>query len=192
MPSAYSLPSTPEAQPAIINRIMTEQAAFANELERALAGDSAYTPPSHILEGIGDSLAHAATPGAPHTIYAELWHIAFWQQITIDWVCGIETPCPEHASLGFPSQSDVAREPWPQLLARFFDTNQEAAAVASDTTRLDQLIRCPSPADQPTRTMTVREQLESLAAHNAYHFGRIVLLRQLNGAWPPASGGFTW
>jgi hypothetical protein len=40
--------------------------------------------------------------------------------------------------------------------------------------------------------MTVREQLESLAAHDAYHFGRIVLLRQLCGAWPPKSGGFTW
>ena len=37
--------------------------------------------------------------------------------------------------------------------------------------------------------MTVREQLESLAAHNAYHFGRIVLLRQLRQAWPPPSGG---
>jgi hypothetical protein len=31
------------------------------------------------------------------------------------------------------------------------------------------------------RMMTVREQLESLGAHNAYHFGRIVLLRQLLG-----------
>jgi hypothetical protein len=40
--------------------------------------------------------------------------------------------------------------------------------------------------------MTVREQLESLGAHNAYHFGRIVLLRQLMGLWPPPSGGFSW
>jgi hypothetical protein len=31
----------------------------------------------------------------------------------------------------------------------------------------------------PVRVMTVREQLESLGAHNAYHFGRIVLLRQV-------------
>ena len=37
-----------------------------------------------------------------------------------------------------------------------------------------------------------REQLESLATHNAYHFGRICLLRQLCGAWPPASGGDSW
>jgi hypothetical protein len=40
--------------------------------------------------------------------------------------------------------------------------------------------------------MTVREQLESFAAHNAYHLGRVVLLRQLMGSWPPPSGGLTW
>jgi len=38
----------------------------------------------------------------------------------------------------------------------------------------------------------VRDQLISLASHNAYHFGRIVLLRQLMQSWPPTSGGFTW
>jgi hypothetical protein len=58
--------------------------------------------------------------------------------------------------------------------------------------RLDVEVRCPSRPGQPTRTMTVREQLESLGAHNAYHFGRIVLLRQLLGLWPPPSGGFSW
>ena len=40
--------------------------------------------------------------------------------------------------------------------------------------------------------MTVGEQLESFAAHNAYHFGRIVLLRQMLGSWPPPSDGLTW
>jgi hypothetical protein len=40
--------------------------------------------------------------------------------------------------------------------------------------------------------MTVREQLESLTAHNGYHLGRIVLLRQLLGIWPPPAGGDTW
>jgi hypothetical protein len=40
--------------------------------------------------------------------------------------------------------------------------------------------------------MTIRDQLISLASHNAYHLGRIVVLRQLLGAWPPASGGFSW
>ena len=43
---------------------------------------------------------------------------------------------------------------------------------------------CSPRPGNPVRIMTVREQLESLAAHNAYHFGRIVLLRQLRQAWP--------
>ncbi|MGB0122183.1 MAG: hypothetical protein WBP63_02040, partial [Silvibacterium sp.] len=86
----------------------------------------------------------------------------------------------------------IENESWDQLRQRFFRTNQQAGAAAADTQKLEQQVRCPSPAGQPTRTMSIREQLESLAAHNAYHFGRIVLLRQLNGAWPPKSGGFTW
>ena len=40
--------------------------------------------------------------------------------------------------------------------------------------------------------MTVGEQLVSLAAHDSYHFGRIVVLRQMLGVWPPKSGGFSW
>ncbi|HUB52846.1 MAG TPA: hypothetical protein VL986_11885, partial [Terracidiphilus sp.] len=63
---------------------------------------------------------------------------------------------------------------------------------ANDPSRLSRLVRCPSRPGQPTRTMTVLEQLENLAAHNAYHLGRIVLLRQLLGAWPPPSGGDSW
>jgi uncharacterized damage-inducible protein DinB len=171
---------------------MSENEKFTNELERALVGDSAAAAPSHILEGITDTLAHHTIAGAPHTIYGELWHITFWQEITLDWIQGIETPNPERASLGFPSEQDISREIWQQLCQRFFRGNQQAGAAARDGNRLDQLIRCPSPPGHPTRTMSVREQLESLAAHNAYHFGRIVLLRQLNRSWPPASGGFSW
>ncbi|HEY1949185.1 MAG TPA: DinB family protein [Bryobacteraceae bacterium] len=163
-----------------------------NELERALTGASAAAPPSHILEGVSSELAQRTIPGAPHTIYQELWHIAFWQQVTLDWVHGTETPFPAHAAAGFPSEADVRRESWNQLCQRFLRSSQEAAAVTREPQKLDQSIRCPSPPGVPVRIMSVREQLESLVAHNAYHFGRIVLLRQLNQAWPPASGGFTW
>ena len=163
-----------------------------HELERVLIGDSAASPPSVILEGLDAALAHQAVPGAPRTIYDELWHITFWQQATLDWIERIETPYPVHASAGFPSGPDVAREDWDTLRQRFFRGNQQAAGIARDDDMLEQEIHCPSQPGQPVRTMSVREQLESLAAHNAYHFGRIVLLRQLAGAWPPPTGGFTW
>ena len=163
-----------------------------SELEQILIGDSAAAAPSAILEAVASEAALRTLAGVPHTIYQELWHIAFWQQVTLDWVRGTETPIPEHASAGFPDEASMAHESWDRLRERFFRTLGEAAAAARDEKRLDEAIRCPSRPGLPTRVMTVREQLESLGAHNAYHLGRIVLTRQIMGAWPPPSGGYNW
>jgi uncharacterized damage-inducible protein DinB len=163
-----------------------------NELERALTADSFAAPPSHILEGLDEAIANAPTYGAPHTIYSELWHIAYWQQVSLDWIAGVETPIPAHASFGFPDAYQTSQESWPQLCDRFFAGMKQAAVHAADEATLEDPIRCPSLPGEPTRIMSIRDQLINLAGHNAYHFGRIVLLRQLAGAWPPSSGGFTW
>jgi uncharacterized damage-inducible protein DinB len=161
-----------------------------NELAQALIAESYAAPPSHILEGLTDDVVRRELPNVPHTIYAELWHIAFWQRITLHWIADVEIPYPHQPSDGFPQQSQP--EPWEQLRQRFLHGAEQAAAAAQNTLRLDHPVRCPSRPGAPTRIMSVRDQLISLAAHNAYHLGRIVLLRQLLRAWPPASGGFTW
>ncbi len=163
-----------------------------DELERILIGNSAAAPAAQIVEGISDELAHRRIAGVPRTIYEELWHIAFWLQITLEWNTGIETPYPEHASEGFPSVADVEKESWSELCGRFLKRLKSAAETLHDPAKLARVVRCPSPPGAPARTMTVREQLESLAAHDAYHFGRIVLMRQMSRAWPPPSGGDTW
>jgi uncharacterized damage-inducible protein DinB len=163
-----------------------------DELERILIGNSAAAPAAQIVEGIGEDLAHRRIAGVPRTLYEELWHIAFWLQVTLEWNEGIETPYPEHASEGFPTAADVERESWTALRRRFLERLKSAAETLHDPARLARVVRCPSPAGEPVRTMTVREQLESLAAHNAYHLGRIVLMRQMSRAWPPPSGGDTW
>jgi uncharacterized damage-inducible protein DinB len=168
------------------------EGAAMNELERAPVGDSYAVPLAHILEGLRGDLVHRDVAGAPHTLYQELWHIAFWQQVTLDWIDGIETPYPLEFSAGFPAPVDVDRESRDQLRQRFLRGSEDAAAIARDAEKLEQLIRCPSRPGAPVRTMSVREQLESLAAHNAYHLGRIVLLRQLSQARPPPSGGYSW
>jgi DinB family protein len=162
-----------------------------SELALCLNGDSAHTPPSHILENLSSELAHRLVAGAPHAIYAEVWHAAFWQEITLEWLRGVETPCPERAALGFPTEEQVHSESWADLCRRFLSGAEKGAAIANGV-GTEKLVVCPSPAGKPARRMTVREQLESLAAHNAYHLGRVVLLRQMLGSWPPPSGGFTW
>jgi len=161
-----------------------------NELEEVLMGESAHAAPDHILEGLAEDMVHREVAGAPHTIYQELWHICFWLRRTLDWIAGVELPYPVRPEDAFPAKRET--ESWEQLRQRFFHGIGEAAAIARDGARLELPVRCPSRPGEPLRTMTAREQLESLAAHDAYHFGRIVLLRQLAGMWPPKSGGFTW
>jgi uncharacterized damage-inducible protein DinB len=163
-----------------------------NELAKSLIADSAFAPPKNVLQALPGEAAHAkpqtSLGSAPHSIYDEVWHMAYWQDISLDWVQGKPTPVPEHAAGGFPSDTS---EGWGNLRDRFLAGTQNAAAIANDTERLEVVVACPT-IGAPERTMTVREQLESLAAHNAYHLGRVVLLRQLLGNWPPPSGGFTW
>ena len=163
-----------------------------SELQQILNGDAYAAPPNHILEGLNDSVVHQKPGGAPHSIYEELWHICFWQQVTLDWVSGIETPFPASPADGFPTVLDMEQESWAQLCSRFFAGVNKGSAAAGETARLDDPVRCPSRPGHATRIMTIREQLENMGAHNAYHLGRIVLLRQLLGVWPPKSGGFSW
>jgi uncharacterized damage-inducible protein DinB len=165
---------------------------MTDELALTLLGESAHAAPAKILEGLPDELTHRAVPGAPHTVYQELWHIIFWQQITLDWISGIETPFPANTNEPFPSDEQTAAEPWSQLCRRFHGGAKQAAAIANDQSKLAIKILCPSRPGNPVRVMSVQDQLISLAAHNAYHLGRIVLLRQLLGTWPPPSGGFSW
>jgi uncharacterized damage-inducible protein DinB len=169
-----------------------------NELARALIGSSAFAPAANIMQAISESVAHekpsAALGSAPRSIYEEVWHMAFWQEISLDWVQGKPTPYPPHATEGFPASGQSASaESWDSLRDRFLAGTQNAAAIANDTDRLELMVACPTNPERNRPTdMTVREQLESLAAHNAYHLGRVVLLRQLLGSWPPPDGGDSW
>src|SRR5258708_18727500 len=60
------------------------QGISMTELEQILVGDAAAAPPSRILEALPPELEHKVPPGAPHSIYEQLWHITFWQQVTLD------------------------------------------------------------------------------------------------------------
>ena len=160
-----------------------------NELQRIMIADGVGAPPSHVLEAIDDQLAHRRVAGAPHSIYEEVWHLAFWMELSLDWIDGNPAPYPAHASDGFPASTT---EPWAALRERFLNGLTKAAAIAANAARMDRPVLCPSRVPGEQRSMPARDQMEGIAAHNAYHLGRIVLLRQLLGSWPPPSGGDTW
>ena len=163
-----------------------------DELVAALTGEAAHVAPANILEGLDEATVHKEIAGAPHTIYQELWHICFWLRMSLDWIGGVESAYPERPEDAFPGKAETERESWEELRQRFLRGIEEAAGIAGDEARLGMAVRCPSRPGNPVRVMSVEEQLVSLAAHDSYHFGRIVLLRQMGGVWPPKSGGFGW
>ena len=71
----------------------------------------------------------------------------------------------------------VEEEEWSALVAEFLSGLEKALEWASSPEKLGVEV---------DTGVTMRDALHSLAVHNAYHMGKIVAVRQLIGAWPPA------
>jgi DinB superfamily len=62
-----------------------------------------------------------------------------------------------------------------------------AAGASACARRLDPPIEFP-----PLGNYTVGDAVTHIAMHNVHHLGQIVTLRQIQGAWPPPEGSYTW
>lgn len=151
-------------------------------LPKLLYGEGAFANVEHILENLSAEQAKMRLAGAPHSLYEELWHVDFWQHLALSVIHSEPVVYPERAAEGWPKDNEtLTEEAWQNLLSRFLLGLEEAAVVAGSQ-RVEEV----------AGDKTIREHLESIAGHNAYHFGRMVFLRQLSGLWPPPSGGDTW
>jgi len=112
--------------------------------------------------------------GATHSIYEELWHVVAYQQ-------SIVVPSEPVMDI-YPSAAPEHEQQWHDLVRLFLEGARAAAAMGQTPERLAAEV-------QPGVTMA--DELNSVAVHNAYHLGKIVALRQRMGAWPPTetSGG---
>lgn len=152
-------------------------------LPTLLTGEGAHAKARSVLEGIEFKQLGVRPDVAPHSIYEELWHLVWWQDFILEEARGTKPENPAHASETWPethAPADVAEAR--ELVRRFLAGLNRAIALAAETETLDI----------QAGKYTVRSLLETLLAHNSYHLGKIVLLRQLIGIWPPPSGGDTW
>ena len=137
-----------------------------------------FAPRAHILGGLTLAQVGTRPPGAPHSIYEELWHAAEWQRIVLDrdeaayerWEQGEQFP---------PNPAPEDEATWQALVDAFLTYSERAVGLAQNEAWLE----AEETADNPG--FTWRNALECLAVHNAYHLGKIVLLRQLLGTWSP-------
>lgn len=145
-----------------------------NRLQR-LFTDLEFAPREHIVTV---PFAYVGVqPGASHhSIFEELWHLTKWQTFVVRTARG-EAIRSDYEEDDFPEvQAPEHEEAWAALVAEFLAGSEAAADLAGDEDTLETRL-----ADG----VTARERLEMLAVHNAYHLGKIVLLRQLLGVWVP-------
>jgi uncharacterized damage-inducible protein DinB len=123
-----------------------------------------------LLSGLTFEQVRLCPDGASHSIYEELWHVVSYQQSVIE--------PDEPVRDVYPSAAPEDEQRWHDLVRVFLDGARAAAAMGQAPERLAVEI-------QPGVTMA--DELNSVAVHNAYHLGKIVALRQRIGAWPPAT-----
>lgn len=152
-------------------------------LEQILIAKAAYAEPQNIISGIPLELAIVRPHGLPHSLYEELWHIDYWLGFSLAHLRGENPVLSAHSSEGFPTDNGVLSETsWQELLYHVRAGLDAAVALAQDETELLRAFR-------PNRS--VRDELTVIATHNAYHFGRMVALRQILGIWSSELGD-TW
>jgi uncharacterized damage-inducible protein DinB len=160
--------------------------ALCDKIIASVGGGGAHVAPLLALEELTAAQARRRPSKKLATIWDELAHVVFWQDLTLEIVRGGQPQTPEHAAGGWPPipAGRGAAKAWETLKARF------AAGVAEleETARTRDLeARVGGDAKS-----TLGELLVMIANHNSYHIGQIVTLRRLMDAWPPPSGGATW
>lgn len=154
-----------------------------NPLQQVLVAKAAFAKPANVMEGIPLEFAIVRPHGLPHSLYEELWHIDYWLRFSWALIRGEHPIMPAHSSGAWPTDNVALNEAsWQKLRNQVHEGLDALAALAEDETELSRAFR-------PDRT--VRDELTVVAAHNAYHFGRMVTLRQLLGIWSSELGD-TW
>lgn len=123
---------------------------------------------ARLLSGLTLEQVTLSADGASHSIYEELWHVVAYQQSIVE--------PGEPTREVYPSAVPKHEHQWHDLVRLFLDGARAAAAMGQTPERLAVEV-------QPGVTMA--DELNSVAVHNAYHLGKIVALRQRIGAWPP-------
>ncbi|MDO4244524.1 MAG: DinB family protein [Deinococcus sp.] len=156
------------------------QLAFARLLPRLFRGGQAYVGVEAALSGLTDEQAAQHVPGLPHSVAELVAHVNWWNRWMLDIIeMGQALPYPAHAADTWPT---VQAGDWSRIKNEFYEL----------LARIDTHAARPDLASPVNHEETIGELLADFALHTTHHFGQIISVRQVLGAWPPAGGGDTW
>ena len=158
----------------------------AMNLREFLSSPITHLAPAKALDGLDATAAEGHLPGAPHSIAEIVAHMAFWQDWFYARCTGNSVPIVASAAAGWPA---VTHDSWPAIRSQFGERLEQLASLSDGdlSKRVEPPIAFP-----PLANYTIGEALVHVATHNAHHLGQVILLRQLQGTWPPPAGSWTW
>jgi uncharacterized damage-inducible protein DinB len=143
-----------------------------DKLQHIFMGE--YAAREKILTGLTLEQVTQLPSKESHSIYDELWHIVRWQNIMVF----RDEELYEAWRKGevYPAQQPSTEKEWQDLVEKFFEGLEKALEWTSSPEKL---------AMETDPGITMADNLVGSAVHNAYHFGKIVAIRQMMGVWPP-------
>ena len=159
--------------------------ALRNAMLVALSGENAHVVHRVALEAVTAAQARRRPRRGVATIWEQLAHMVFWQEVMLSRMRGEVPPPVPHDVDGWPKMPPVRGQDaaWDDLVGRFAAGLKEAEKFSKKANLT---------AKMPKLKRTYADQILSLATHNSYHTGQIITVRRMLGLWPPPSGGDTW
>ncbi|MGL4612206.1 MAG: hypothetical protein ACRCYY_21425 [Trueperaceae bacterium] len=106
----------------------------------------------------------------------------YWQKYSLAIIRGERPPMPQHNKESFPDENEISEANWQACVSQVLSDLKTAADLSLNQEILKHQLK---------PDFTIQDELTVLAAHNAYHFGRMVMLRQLLSIWSSQLGD-TW
>ncbi len=161
---------------------------MSQPLIELLRGKGAHVDPLACLEDIDANIAQRRIEIFPHSIADLIFHMNYWMNYELKRIRGEKPEYPEHNSESFPTEP----QDWIRLKRDFawFLSEFEKLAHSIDE-ELSRQIESIHEGDKKVSS-SLEAVILQIVAHNSYHTGQIVMLRQSLKTWPAKSGGDTW
>ncbi|XEC94085.1 DinB family protein [Paenibacillus tarimensis] len=133
-----------------------------------------WNPPlTKALEELDEAKANWRPEPEANTIREIVTHLIFYKEQLLQRLQGLEPSEPSSNDVTFNSSGE---QTWEQTVARLIKVHQDIQCYLKDLQDED--------LDRPMPHIPIGGQVLTLAMHDTYHTGQIILLRKLQGSWP--------
>jgi len=149
-------------------------------IRKSLHGEWAHPDPIKMMEGVDWKMAGQKIEGLPYTIWQLFHHTMYWQRLIVQGLEGKDVKWPQNLEDSWTTLVAPSGElEFKQLVSELNLQLEKVGAILND-----DLLREGFPSGEG---MPKAEFLRVLMTHNSYHFGQIMVLKRLVGAYPTSS-----